>query len=1183
MHAVGTWRHHSAAATSPEVATHPRLPISPAPRALVALLAIVSTAGCIGERPTALAPTPAGDGPVVRWDLTERPFPELPFPNDVATRIDPSSRTGRRLDISVTAPTKVERRVRKRINGLDGFGVLSPITVPFDAALDLENIRARHVDDRDLANDTMLLIRLGDGDACEQDRLVPLDLGNGHYPLILDRPCQYQYHLWVDDFICDPPPPCEGDDPRWTASNTLFETVDEDLDGDGVLDPYEDTDFDGHLDRPNTWSREDRGSADADDLITFYERETNTLVAWPVVPLEENARYAVVLTRHMLGAAGEPIRSPFPAVTPADHAEPLAQLAELLPCHGLSVDDVAFAWVFTTGTPTRDLIDIREGLYGSGPLAALGAVDVTHMRPKPARDPNPDGTLPEEPFVLPNELLLPVMQILAGEILQTPGAGQQAADDAVHVDYWVAGEVETPNLMIDKDGRATPLYPDDQDEIFALDVGRGEVTFEPGMIPFACAIPVETETHRPPFPVVLYGHGYSGATFEILGFAGRYARAGFALCAIEAPAHGVVIPESEEEIAGLLDYFLPTLGLEAFYESYALGRVRDVDNSGDIGERDNGTDFWLADAFHTRDMVRQLVIDELAFIRALRAVDGVRTFAEADTDLDGTPDLLADFNGDGVPDIGGWEDLDGDGTWDADEPENPFYAWGQSLGGIATGVLAAVEPVVRAAAPVSAAGGLVHVATRSTNLGVPEAILLPLLGPFVTFAPHRDEAGEPDGRVDVGFLVPNVNEPVRPVFHVSDRIEPGDRLLVQNLKTGQEVRAFANEALELRVGIQADALRTGDKRQHMGLTDETALPVDVGPGARTAAGLGDPLRVIVLDGWDGPPKEVIDAVSVPFTYQGVTALPGTPLFALHEGLGYTRNSPNFRRLLGLAQTIMEPGDPAAYGRYIHQSPLEFPYETGAVADARAAGRMTHVLQTHTVGDSDVPMSTGLTFARAAGLIDWRTVNPETGRTDMELLIDTWVVEGVERTMRYAQRKEPMNFCPPAPWSEWSCPPVRLGEEERYRAFFDEEGGCLVDLGDCAGACPDGEACHYDDVCVPCAAACADMADFPVEGVLLDVEDYDLGSDRLVLPEYHLPGGPLRITRDLPGGVFALRIPYMDRYGSHGVPPSIPERAFDINGFEVNQILWFLASDGQQIVDDPCLASGDCPFFPWNAE
>ncbi len=54
-------------------------------------------------------------------------------------------------------------------------------------------------------------------------------------------------------------------DPRAQSSNILFETADEDTNGDGVLDPAEDTDGDGVLDRPNVWPP---GGDPTDDLIS---------------------------------------------------------------------------------------------------------------------------------------------------------------------------------------------------------------------------------------------------------------------------------------------------------------------------------------------------------------------------------------------------------------------------------------------------------------------------------------------------------------------------------------------------------------------------------------------------------------------------------------------------------------------------------------------------------------------------------------------------------------------------------------------------------------------------------------------------------------------------------------------------------------------------------------------------
>ena len=60
-------------------------------------------------------------GPTVQYDLTAEPLPEIPLPNNQATRLDPTTATGRRLNISEDAPTEYERRTRRTFNELDGF------------------------------------------------------------------------------------------------------------------------------------------------------------------------------------------------------------------------------------------------------------------------------------------------------------------------------------------------------------------------------------------------------------------------------------------------------------------------------------------------------------------------------------------------------------------------------------------------------------------------------------------------------------------------------------------------------------------------------------------------------------------------------------------------------------------------------------------------------------------------------------------------------------------------------------------------------------------------------------------------------------------------------------------------------------------------------------------------------
>ncbi|HBQ14981.1 MAG TPA: hypothetical protein DEF51_28930, partial [Myxococcales bacterium] len=81
-------------------------------------------------------------------------------------------------------------------------------------------------------------------------------------------------------------------------SNILFETVEEDRNGNGVLDVGEDTDFDGVLDHPNTIDGElGTDFIDTHDrMLWFYERETDTLILRPILPLDQRTTYAVVVT-----------------------------------------------------------------------------------------------------------------------------------------------------------------------------------------------------------------------------------------------------------------------------------------------------------------------------------------------------------------------------------------------------------------------------------------------------------------------------------------------------------------------------------------------------------------------------------------------------------------------------------------------------------------------------------------------------------------------------------------------------------------------------------------------------------------------------------------------------------------------------------------------------------------------
>ena len=72
---------------------------------------------------------------------------------------------------------------------------------------------------------------------------------------------------------------------------------------------------------------------------------------------------------------GKHIVSPFEYVHHLQQKAALKPIFEggLLTPYGRTPEDVAFAWTFTTQSVTNDLVRIREGLRGYGPLAHLSS------------------------------------------------------------------------------------------------------------------------------------------------------------------------------------------------------------------------------------------------------------------------------------------------------------------------------------------------------------------------------------------------------------------------------------------------------------------------------------------------------------------------------------------------------------------------------------------------------------------------------------------------------------------------------------------------------------------------------------------------------------------------------------------------------------------------------------------
>ncbi|MBN1947133.1 MAG: hypothetical protein JW797_15765 [Bradymonadales bacterium] len=891
--------------------------------------------GCLSEPPDGLAKSTPAEV-TVKMDFFARPLPEIPLPNDIATRYDPTSATGRRINASVIAPTGFERRVRQLMSQLDGWGAFMPITIPFTGPLDAASVLRGHRDDRyDPSDDVVYLIDIDRGSP-DFGRIHHLDVGNGNFPVILE-----QREFWKND-------------PRnWTIS-LLFEEEDEDANANGRLDVGEDTDSDGVLDRPNylpgAAPLRDDLAARADALMTFYERESSTVILRPLVPLRERTTYAVVVTRRLLDADGMPVGSPYPTINHPAQTEALRPLLEVLP-DGLTLDEVAFSFSFTTQSLQSDFIAVRDGLYGHGVQAHLaGQFPAELAGLEPLRDTTHRRFLHiANPYVAYTEDLLDSLE-LAAELMLGAGAdtfeGAYVLDSFRYVDFHVVGSFTSPQLFRRQDdqGRWLPL----NDQVWPPDLDRVPAETWPEQVYFHLTVPrpeVSARGEGQPAPVVLMSHGYGSSRLEALAYGGFFAKYGLATLSIDCVSHGLGVSDEEREAIGPL---LGIFGLMPFGEALLLGRAFDQDND---GRADSGADFWTAYMFHTRDVVRQSALDYMQMIRILRSFDGVRRW-QIDVDGDGEHELAGDFDGDGAIDVGG---------------AAPISMSGGSLGGIMSMLVGAIEPEIEVAIPISGGGGLTDVGNRSHQGGVREAFTLRLLGPLYVGTPEGE-----GGDLRIETIVPDLASARTLPIATVPGISPGDLLVVENLVNGSLGCAFVQPNGRVRTAVESDE------------GDATRLAFYPGDALiDTATCTVDP---------DADPIAVIDEWEFETEFQGVQYAAERPLAAMADGLGLRRASPSLRRFFGLGQLIADPGDPASYARHFLLEPLVYP-GTGQSTGA-------HLVVVTTLGDMNVPVNSGVAFGRAAGLIDYLEDDPRFDTPPNQVLIDTYTVEAVNTLKRY---------------------------------------------------------------------------------------------------------------------------------------------------------------------------------------
>ena len=986
-------------------------------RVLRLALAGLVLVGCsVDTIPTPLRATPPGTGPQVVFDLLAQPLPDIPTPNDIATFADPTSRTGRRLNASLVAPTRLERAARAQFDEMEGWGTFAPVTVRFtpeagtpagEAAIDLDDVQRRMVGDGwDPANDPVYVVNLTTG--------VPvlLDAGGGDFPTTVLDPTLYF-----------------PNDPRVSAQNIVFETANEAVGpcADGIYRPACDTDFDGVLDRPNTLGPA-RSIDGVDNLMSWYERQTDTLILQPELPLEEKTEYAVVVTDRLRGPDGQPVRSPFSGINHPAQAGSVARLQGVLgdptrsnyygDIAGTGLAHVAFAWTFTTQPVQEDMLLLRNGLYGKGPFASfakdfpvssLQAFADVGSTVSPGDEPSGWQANPacaralKTPYIAhwadiksAIEPAIPFLFPLSQGQLQ---GFLQSLDD--YVDYLVIGTYDSPYLMGD------PASPD-PDLHFQVDFqsGLGDVRHTP--IPWVATIPKATPGHKAPFPVAFWRHGTGFFDLEIAVHAGIYARQGIALVSMDAPGHGLVLTQGQQILLGALlkgVCFGPT--------ATAMAAGRAIDLNGD-GTPDSGGLIWSAHLLHTRDGTRQSVLDGLQLNRIFKSFDGkAKSGQDYNGNGDTSDDLAGDFNGDGVVDFGG--------------PDVTYASSGGSFGGLVAQIHGAIDPTFASAAPVSGGGGFVHVAVRSRL--TPDPVLEEVMGPFVVAVPAASRPAAAAGPVT------RCTGPQQSV-----------RWVVGNLLTSSEIEIACLDPAELGGGmtVVVQNYDTGNLRCARTLPDGAfRVPLPASVGDRVAISVyagadvvdsyatcnlrGTPRLVRTIRTWEEQATGYTAVATPDLTCASTEAAAGapssgcqefwgsfypvgSPLVAPQEGLGYFRQSPDFRKLMNLAQAALDPSDPINFARlYLLAPPADW---NGDPTKPRP------IVDVHTVGDFLVPTGTGMAFSRAAGLLpflppsaadalpeyaDWATptalFDAWGARTPDQVMIDTYEMEGVARMRR----------------------------------------------------------------------------------------------------------------------------------------------------------------------------------------
>jgi hypothetical protein len=186
-------------------------------------------------------------------------------------------------------------------------------------------------------------------------------------------------------------------------------------------------------------------------------------------------------------------------------------------------------------------------------------------------------------------------------------------------------------------------------------------------------------------------------------------------------------------------------------------------------------------------------------------------------------------------------------------------------------------------------------------------------------------------------------------------VRPGTLVRLNNIDQGQEYQGTVQQGLRFSLPMKSD----WEDRFTITLYDETGILIQH-------------IDTWQMDAWYRMEEEP--------DYRA-----GDLLRSPGEGWGMYRGSPDLRRLIGLAQLIMEPGDPINYTPHYFLDPLTVRPEGATPSD---------LLVIVTLGDPFDPVDTHAAKARGAGILNYMDPDPSYGATYNDWLIRNGVYEGV---------------------------------------------------------------------------------------------------------------------------------------------------------------------------------------------